>query len=155
MTKFPDPDSENRASRTEIYNPSDTALPFRESDVHLIIKNIEQEEQVRFSSIEIVFTDEEGIVDINKTYLDRDYVTDIISFRLDDDDTGQMIEGTLYCCAPRIIEQSSEFETEQESEFLRVIIHGLLHLTGYNDKSEMEKETMTKLENHYLSQIKP
>jgi len=84
-------------------------------------------------------------------------VTDIISFRLDDENddnnSDQSIEGTLYCCAPRIAEQSAEFDADTKTEFLRVIVHGLLHLTGYDDQTESDKEKMTSLENHYLQSL--
>ena len=152
MTKFPEPESNESLIKLEIFNPSGHPLPFRESDAASLLKDIEKANQY-LSHIEIVFTDEAGIIDINTEYLNRNYVTDIISFRLDEDDSDQSIEGTLYCCAPRIAEQSADYNSEPETEFLRIIIHGLLHLAGYNDQTESEKDTMTSLENHYLQTL--
>ena len=161
MTKFPEPDTGNGSPKLEIFNPSGYPLPFNESELLACLQQIESGESVRFRNVEVVFTDEDGIVDINSEYLGRDYVTDIISFRLDDDndddnnenDSNQSIEGTLYCCAPRIAEQSSEFEADTKTEFLRVFVHGLLHLTGYDDQTESDKAKMTSLENHYLQSL--
>ena len=159
MTKFPEPDPGNAPPKLEIFNPTGYSLPFNESELLACLHQIESRESVRFRNVEIVFTDEDGIVDINSEYLGRDYVTDIISFRLDDEnhdngiDSNQSIEGTLYCCAPRIEEQSAEFEADTKTEFLRIIIHGLLHLTGYDDQTESDKEKMTSLENHYLQSL--
>jgi len=155
MTKFPEPENSESQSTLEIFNPSGHVLPFKESDVNSILKHVEKRESVHFHSVELVFTDEAGIIDINSEYLNRDYVTDIISFRLDDDSSNQSIEGTLYCCAPRIAEQSEEFDSTPKTEFLRIIVHGLLHLVGYNDQSDTDKEKMTSLEDHYLQILSP
>lgn len=136
----------------EIFNPSEEALPFDHHEVTAIFRAIEQNEEVAFQAVEIVFTDEDGIIEINKIYLQREYVTDIISFRYDEQQDKQ-IEGTLYCCAPRIYEQSKEFDTDPGKEFLRIIIHGLLHLAGYDDQSPAQKQQMTDLEDHYLEKV--
>jgi rRNA maturation RNase YbeY len=153
MTKFPEPDIDSSSPKLEIFNPSGYTLPFQESDAQTLLDLIEKGESVQFNSVEIVFTDESGIIEINSEYLNRDYVTDIISFRLDDDDSNQAIEGTLYCCAPRIAEQSGEFNSDPESEFLRIIVHGLLHLTGYDDQTDSDKSAMTLLEDKYLQSL--
>ena len=153
MTKFPEPDIDSSSPKLEIFNPSGYALPIQESDAQKLLELVEKGESVQFNSVEIVFTDESGIIEINSEYLKRDYVTDIISFRLDDDDSNQAIEGTLYCCAPRIAEQSGEFDSDPESEFLRIIVHGLLHLIGYDDQTDSDKSAMTLLEDKYLQSL--
>lgn len=150
---FPDPSDFTNAEKLEFFNPSEFPLPFEEADVQAVLKEIEQKEKVAYQAIEIVFVDESGIVDINKEHLQRDYITDIISFRYDEDSSNQQIEGTLYCCAPRISEQSREFDTPESTEFLRVMIHGLIHLIGYDDQTEDDKNQMTELENFYLDKI--
>ncbi|WP_340102571.1 rRNA maturation RNase YbeY [Rhodohalobacter sp. 8-1] len=153
MTTFPEPEAGDSPSKLEVFNPSGHTLPFQESDLLSLLESIEKGESVQFHSIEFVFTGEAGIVDINSTYLDRSYVTDIISFRLDDDESDQAIEGTLYCCAPRIAEQSEEFDTTPEVEFLRVAIHGMLHLAGYDDQTDDDKAVMTSREDYYLQTL--
>lgn len=136
----------------ELYNTSGMELPIDKNEIDKVLQLIENQEKVKFSLAEIVFVSEQEIQKINREHLSRDYVTDVISFRYDEDDD-QGIEGTLYCCAPRISEQSREYKTEEREEFLRVVIHGLLHLTGYNDETEEEKTEMTALENRYLSHL--
>lgn len=153
MTTFPEPDSAASTHKLDFFNPSGHPLPFEEYDAASLLKQIEAGESVFYHSVEVVFTDEAGIIDINTEYLNRDYVTDIISFRLDDDGCNKSIEGVLYCCAPRISEQSAEYGSDPETEFLRVIVHGLLHLTGYNDQTGSEKDSMTSLEDHYLQTL--
>lgn len=157
MTIFPEPDEEfiptdGSSSRIEIHNPSGQPLSFEKDSVSEIVSSIEAGENIHFRWVELVFTDEKGIVEINNEYLQRDYVTDIISFRYDEGDD-QKIEGTLYCCVPRIMEQSQEFDTTSRLEFFRIIIHGLLHLAGYDDQTEAEKQKMTELEDFYLQSL--
>jgi ssRNA-specific RNase YbeY (16S rRNA maturation enzyme) len=111
MMNFPEPlsspESENPDALT-FHNPSGFALPLSRDIFEKILNKIEASEKVTFSQVELVFLEEHEIVDINKKHLNRDYVTDIISFRYDDADGNQNIEGTLCCCAPRIAEQSDK-----------------------------------------------
>ncbi|WP_234573023.1 rRNA maturation RNase YbeY [Rhodohalobacter sp. 614A] len=152
MTTFPDFPAKSNESVLSVHNPSQFNLPVNEPALERLLQIIEKEENSSFSFVEVVYVDEEGIIEINKEYLDRDYVTDIISFNYEDDPE-EGIEGTLYCCAPRIAEQSRELESDPEQEFYRIFIHGLLHLVGYEDSTTEEKEAMTKLENHYLEYL--
>jgi len=137
----------------EIFNQSGQPLPLSESDTQHIVSAVMVHEKCAFRLVEIVYVDENEIIRINKQYLDRDYVTDIISFRYDESADNDRIEGTLYCCAPRIREQSLEFGEPVKREFFRILIHGLLHLVGYEDQPEEEKDKMRARENFYLKEI--
>lgn len=138
----------------QLFNESNYALPFSEAEVAFLFEIISDQQECGFEFVELVFVDENEIVNINKKHLERDYITDIISFRYDDDPTtNNAIEGTLFCCAPRIAEQALQFDATVYHEFLRVIIHGLIHLIGYDDQTEEEKKEMTRLEDHFLSMI--
>lgn len=142
------------SSILQLFNESDEKVPLSQSKAESILQIISDKENAAFSLVELVFVDEQEIVRINKEHLNRYYVTDIISFRYDDEPDSKgnkAIEGTLFCCAPRIIEQSAEFKEPMEREFQRIFIHGLLHLIGYEDSSDKEKEAMTELENKYLA----
>ena len=144
----------SESSILQIFNESDEKIPLKQSKATTILNKLAENENATFSAIELVYVDEQEIVRINKEHLNRYYVTDIISFRYDDglesgDNTA--IEGTLFCCAARIIEQSAEFKEPVEREFQRIFIHGLLHLIGYQDSEESDKAKMTELENKYLA----
>ena len=152
MTTFPDFPDKSSESVLSDYNPSKFDRPVKKTVLERLLRIIEKEEDVSFSFVEVVYVDEENIIEINKEYLDRDYVTDIISFNYQEDPE-KGIEGTLYCCAPRIAEQSREVQSDTEQEFYRIFIHGLLHLTGYDDSTSEEKKTMTQLENQYLEKM--
>lgn len=144
---------ENLNSPFEIYNPNSYPLPFSETDVNLIIQNLQKVYSVTFAFVEIVYVNETEIVELNQKHLQRDYVTDIISFRYDEseNDDKPEIEGTLFCCAPRISEQAIELGESESQEFKRIIIHGLLHLIGFEDNTTQNKDEMTDLENHFLA----
>tara|TARA_R110000868_G_scaffold341432_2_gene602282 strand:+ start:202 stop:600 length:399 start_codon:yes stop_codon:yes gene_type:complete len=126
-------------------------FPCKEIDCRKVFEFVAKHEKVTFELVETAYVDEQEIARINKEFLKRDYVTDIISFRYDEDASNTKIEGTLYCCLPRIIDQAKEFGEVPEKECLRILIHGLLHLIGYEDQSDQEKKEMTRLEDLYLS----
>ena len=134
----------------QIFNISGISIPIKESDAIFISKLVQAHQKCEFELIELVFVDEQEITRINNTYLNHNYVTDIITFRLDDGIDNSAIEGTIYCCAKRISEQASEFNQTQKDEFLRVMIHGFIHLIGYSDQTLEEKKTMTTLEDYFL-----
>lgn len=151
MTNFPDIPSTNDR-RLTVNNESGETLPFREAELLRLMEMVEECESIRFKEIELVYVDEQEIVRINSEYLDRNYVTDIITFRYDEN-TPKAIEGTLYCCSSRIIEQSAEFDDNLKIEYLRVFVHGLIHLAGYDDQTPREKERMTELEDRFLDAL--
>lgn len=137
----------------QIFNTTNLDLPCKETDCRELFELIAEHEKASFSLVEVAYVDETEIVRINKEFLQRDYITDIISFRYDENEDATDIEGTLYCCLPRIISQADEFNEPKEKECLRILTHGLLHLIGYNDQTESEKNEMTRLEDLYLSMV--
>lgn len=144
----------NESPILQLFNESEEKIPLSATKAQSILQIIAQHEDAEFAMVELVYVNEQEIVRINKEHLNRYYVTDIISFRYDeglDIKDNSAIEGTLYCCAPRIIEQSAEFKQPVEQEFQRIFIHGLLHLVGHEDSTEEEKAAMTELENKYLA----
>lgn len=138
-------------TEVEVFNESGREVPVDERIARKCISEVARQEGCHFNFIELVYVDREKIKDVNIQHLDHHYVTDIITFRYDDDPANNEIEGTLFCCAQRISEQAQEYEQPEETEFKRVLIHGLLHLAGYDDQTEEEKRTMRKREDFYLS----
>jgi len=133
-----------------LFNTTEISLPVTQRQLQDVASIISKHHQVGFEMVEVVYVDDDGIVDINKTYLEKDYVTDIITFRLDEGDDNA-IEGTLYCCAPRIIEQAKEMEQNLQTEFIRVMVHGMLHLLGMDDSTNDLKQQMTKAEDEIIT----
>lgn len=149
MKIFPDNPDSYPDDSFDLSNISSCKIPAGEDQYRALLQIVEEYEDVHFRSVELVYVDEKEITRINREFLNHNYVTDIITFRYDEGQDSA-IEATLYCCAPRIQEQSKEFGTEEASEFLRVFVHGLIHLAGYNDETKSEKARMTELENRYL-----
>lgn len=137
----------------QLFNTTSLELPCKEIDCRKLFEFIAKSEEATFNLVEVAYVDEAEIVRINKEFLKRDYITDIISFRYDENESPTDIEGTLYCCLPRIIDQADEFNQPHEKECLRILVHGLLHLIGYDDQTPSEKEEMTRLEDMYLSMV--
>jgi len=127
-------------------------VPLTSEEISRIANSVFESEEKAFNFAEVIFTDEETITGINKKHLDRDYITDIITFSYHEGT--DPVEGSLYCCAQRIYEQASEFGTDIKEEFARILIHGFLHLCGYDDETTASKSRMTEKENFYLSQLK-
>lgn len=152
MKTFPEIPGDPGSKTLSVSNISGIELPLSEEDLHQIAEIFESDHHTEFREVEAVFVDEAEIVRINREHLGRDYVTDIISFNYNE--PGQpFIEGTLFCCARRIEEQSAEFQTVKRDEFLRVVIHGFIHLMGFDDQTPQDKEIMTRMENQILQRI--
>lgn len=102
-------------------------------------------------AINFVFCTDDYLHKINVEYLDHDTLTDIITF--DNSDNPKEIEGDIFISLERIKENAEGFEVPFEHELKRVLIHGILHLLGYNDKTEAEQIDMRAKEDFYLGQF--
>ena len=91
------------------------------------------------------------MLNVNKQYLSHDYYTDIITFNYCVEDT---ISGDLFISIDRVEEYSKQNNIPFLQEINRVIVHGILHLCGFNDKTPIEKKKMRQLENKFLTLIK-
>lgn len=101
--------------------------------------------------ISFIFCSDNYLLEVNKTYLDHDYFTDIITF---DYVEGNLINGDIFISVDRVLENSAEFKTTIEDEMNRILIHGILHLLGYKDKNKKDKLLMTEKEDYYLKLLK-
>jgi len=113
-----------------------------------ILRAISLENKV-LQHLNYIFCSDEYLRNINVEYLNHDYYTDIITF--DNSETDIDIEGDIFISLDRIKENAQTLETQYSEELKRVIIHGLLHLIGYNDKTNIDKKHMREKENTYLS----
>ena len=113
-----------------------------------IVDNIFINEKKLYQSISIILEDDDFLKNLKNQYFNQDMYTDVISFNLED--SGQPIDGEIYISLPRVNDNSSSYSNNLNIEFKRIIIHGLLHLVGYDDRTDKEKEKMTNLENQYI-----
>lgn len=94
-----------------------------------------------------IFCDDPKIIEVNRQFLNHDYFTDIITF---DYSRGRMVSGDMFISLDTVLSNSELVGATYERELLRVIIHGVLHLCGINDKGPGEREIMERFENQAL-----
>ena len=99
--------------------------------------------------ISLIFVSDEFLSDLKKEYFQKNHLTDVIAFRLNEYDKS-FVEGEVYISLPRAKENSKIFNESYAKEVSRLIIHGCLHLIGFKDESKSEKEIMTKSEEEIL-----
>ncbi len=95
-----------------------------------------------------IFCDDPKIIEVNRQFLNHDYFTDIITF---DYSRGRMVSGDMFISLDTVLSNSELVGATYERELLRVIIHGVLHLCGINDKGPGEREIMESFENQALA----
>ncbi len=118
----------------------------RQKIVDLIISEGKME-----GEISIIFCTDDYLLKINKDFLNHDYYTDIITFNYVSND---IISGDLFVSIERVKENAKSFNVKFIEELERVILHGILHLIGYDDKTTEQKEEIRKKENYYLRKLK-
>ena len=101
----------------------------------------------RVGALTYIFCDDERILEVNRQFLNHDYYTDIITF---DNTTGRLIRGDMFISLDTVATNAEAVEATYDEELMRVIIHGVLHLCGINDKGPGEREIMEAHENEAL-----
>lgn len=112
------------------------------------IKSVVETECLKAGDINIIFTNDERLLRMNIEHLGHDYYTDIISY---DYSEGGTLNGDLFISLERVEENAVRYGVERNMEVLRVIIHGVLHLMGYKDSKESERNEMRSMEDKCLN----
>lgn len=113
------------------------------------IKSVIESHKKKVGKIAYVFCSDEFLLNMNKEYLKHDYYTDVITFDNTEDEKGK-ISGEIYISVDRVAENAKTYNTE-DTEIFRVIIHAILHLLGYDDKTPEEQEKMRAMEDKSLA----
>jgi len=121
--------------------------PFKRRQISNWIKSVASVYNKKIGTIAYIFCNDEKILEVNKEFLQHDYYTDIITFEYNEGDT---ILGDIYISLDTVKSNSETFKTKPEEEIYRVMIHGVLHLCGINDKTPEERKYMTECENRAL-----
>ncbi len=108
-------------------------------------------EKKKLGDISLIFTSDEHLLTVNQQYLDHDYYTDIITFDYSEDD---FVSGDLFISIDRVRENAEQNNVSFVNELNRVVVHGVLHLCGYKDKSESEEQLMRSKEDQMLELLK-
>lgn len=117
-----------------------------------VIERICAEHGMAIDYLNVVFVSDERLLEINRDFLRHDYYTDIITFNYVEDPETK-IEGELYISLDRVRENALDLGVGEIEELNRVVIHGVLHLCGYEDKDETAQKEMQSAENKYISLI--
>ena len=111
---------------------------------------IETIHQKKTGNINFIFVSDNYLLNINKKYLNHNYYTDVITF---DYCEKNKVSGDIFISIDRITENSEKLKTDFNEEMHRVMIHGILHLLGYNDKTIEEKQNIHKKEDEMLKHL--
>lgn len=132
------------------YYTEDISFQFKEKRLtSRWLKFVAESETKRLGDIAVIFCSDHYILDVNMKYLQHDYFTDIITF---DYCEGNVLSGDLFISIDSVRENAAFYGSEFADELNRVIVHGLLHLIGYDDHTEEDIAQMRAKENYYLSQ---
>lgn len=134
------------------FNSEDTKFNIQgyKREVASWMRSAAQEEGFRVGDINVVFCSDSYLLGINRQYLQHDYYTDIITFDYCEDG---VLSGDLFISVDTVLGNAAEYKVMFHVELLRVIIHGIMHLAGYKDKTDVDAAKMRERENHYLAKV--
>lgn len=112
--------------------------------IGVIVRQIIRDENKKVENINVALVSDDFLLDINRKFLNHNYKTDVISFNLGENG---IIDGEIYVSVDRAKVQARQYNVPLETEILRLIFHGTLHMAGLNDKTRSEKLSMRKREN--------
>ena len=112
------------------------------------LKSVIKAEGSTLGELNYIFCSDEYLYKMNIEYLQHDTYTDVITFQYAE----EVVHGDVFISIDRIHDNAAHFDVTIEEELSRVLVHGLLHLLGYKDKTEIEQTEMTSKENYYLKQ---
>ena len=113
------------------------------------IKSVIEDEGFKLGNLNYIFCNDAYLLKINQEYLNHDTFTDIVTFNTAETDT--VIEGDIFISIDRVRENAGKLSVTEQGELFRVMIHGVLHLLGYSDKTATQKVEMRKKEDACLS----
>ncbi|MCF0196391.1 MAG: rRNA maturation RNase YbeY [Bacteroidaceae bacterium] len=131
--------------------PTEALLPIDERVIAEWVNRVATDYGYRVGTIDYVFVDDERILEVNRQFLQHDYYTDIITF---DNTTGHTIHGDLFISLDTVRSNATLVGATYPDELHRVIIHGILHLCGINDKGPGEREVMEAAEDRALAMLR-
>lgn len=116
-----------------------------------IVKEVISKEGKISGDLSFVVTNDVNLKNINVEFLEHDYYTDVITFNYN---LEEVINGEIYISLDRVKENAQNYNVSLEEEIFRVLIHGVLHLVGYDDSNEKGKREMRKMEDFWIRSIK-
>lgn len=121
-------------------------LPFRKQECSSWIKNLVSNHGKKVGDIAFIFCNDEKILEINRQWLSHDYFTDVITF----DYTDERVSGDIFISVDTVFRNASDYNASEWRELHRVMAHGVLHLLGFDDQTEEQREQMRLKEDEAL-----
>lgn len=134
-------------SNTAFFYEIDTFKLKDDQSYELWVEKIVAHYDKDLEAVNYIFMSDDQLLEVNRSYLDHDYYTDIISFPM----SYEPIQGDIFISIDRVLDHAAEYDVSFHDELLRVMAHGLLHFMGYNDHTDAEKEEMRKQEENCIN----
>ena len=131
----------------DLHNKS--SIEFNQESIRGLLEMVLSENKHQSADINIIITDDDSLRQMKKEYFNQDVYTDVIAFNIDEDP----FEGELYISYDRVKDNAEKFNDSFEGEFKRILIHGTLHLCGFDDQTKEDKSRMTSMEENYLKKF--
>jgi len=145
MHNIPIEETENEIN----FFSEETEFQFEKSEFFSrLFAYFESTEQTPIGALNYIFVSDAYLLKMNQDFLSHDYFTDVITF---DYTEGEILSGDVFISVDTVAKNAGEYQVDFENELFRVMIHGLLHLAGYDDKSEEEQKIMRSKEDFYLN----
>ena len=135
-----------------VYVSTEKGIRVNKISVHKLVAFVSKELKKKINSLEINFVNNETILDINSSFLGHKYTTDVISF--DYSNENNSFDGEIFISVEKARENSKRFKVLLDDELKRLVIHGMLHFSGYDDATASQRRGMKKVENHFLGKSK-
>lgn len=135
-----------------------SSLALDEETLERLVRHVVEAEGGELVHVSLVLSDHATVRELNRSYLDHDYNTDVLSFSLRADEADGSVddvEGEVYVDLDTAAERHGEFDTSFEREAYRYVVHGVLHLLGYDDATESGRQAMRDQEDQYLDAVLP
>lgn len=113
------------------------------------LQEVAETEGKPFIEVQYIFCSDDKLRDMNVEYLDHDYYTDVITFPYSED----AVHGDVFISYDRVVDNAQQLKVPFEHELCRVLVHGVLHLSGYLDKTDAEEKEMRGKEDFYLKRL--
>ena len=134
-----------------IINDYGPKISFKNKSIETLASDLLNQYSIPEGQLSIILSNKTLLNKLKKDYFNLNHFTDVITFNLEDED--EPLDGEVYISIDDVYENSKKYNVSFNNEFKRVVIHGILHLLGFNDQTKKEKEKMTKLENINMSLI--
>ncbi|MEW6508365.1 MAG: rRNA maturation RNase YbeY [Bacteroidota bacterium] len=131
---------------------TEKGVKINKKSVHDAVSRIKRFLKVEIFSLDINFVSVDTITELNKKYLNHNYATDIISFNYSFESNN--LDGEILICSEIAYDNAKRLKTTYEQEIRRLIIHGLLHLVGFDDGTDLQRKLMRSKENKILAKLK-